>query len=57
MAKNEEAKQATDENACQARGGTEEQQNPNRTPGMAAKAKAMQAADAAAGKKAEAEGE
>ncbi len=45
------------EHACQARTGTDEQQDPNRTPGGAEAAKKALAADQAAAVKAEAAGE
>ncbi len=54
MANDKKAPAADD--ACQAQGGTEEQQNPNRTAGAALAAKAALAADKAAAAKAEAEG-
>lgn len=51
------AKNSTDENACQARTGTEEQQNPERVPGQTAAAAKALAEDAAAAKEAEAKGQ
>lgn len=51
------AKKKGDEHACQARSGTEEQQNPNRVEGQAGEAKKMLAADKAAADKAEAAGD
>ncbi len=51
------AKEKADENACQARTGTEEQQNPERTPGATLAAAKALADDVANAEKAAAKGE